>query len=95
VKLTSCQGIVSAERLVLVTDVAAHLLLPGGVDRMFVPGEIVGTREDGIACLASRRVDAFALVGAGLGVAKRGIAANQVSARCSLAVSFALVSLQS
>lgn len=94
-KLTSCQSIVSAEGLVLVTDVTAHLLLPSGVDRMLVPCKIVGPREDGIACFACRRVDAFALVRASLGVAERGVAADKVAARCCLPVCLALVSLES
>lgn len=91
----SCQSIVSAEGLVLVTDVTAHLLLPGSVDRMLVPCKIVRPRKDRVACFACRRVDAFALVRASLGVAERGVAADKVAARCCLPVCLALVSLES
>ena len=72
----------------------AHLLLSGGVYSMFMPGKIVGPGEDGIACFPCRRVDAFALVRASLGVAERGVAADKVAARCCLPVRLALVSLK-
>ena len=73
----------------------AHFLLSSSVDRMLMPCEIVRPGEDRIACFACRRVDAFALVRASLGVAERGIAADKVAARCGLSVCLALVSLES
>lgn len=61
-----CQCIVARERLVLYTECAADLLLPGVVDRVLMPGEVVGPGEDGVARLAGRRIDPFTLVRAGL-----------------------------
>ena len=93
-KLTSCQSIVSTEGLIFVTNMTAHLLFPSSVDSMLVSRKIVGPGEDGIACFPCRRVDAFALVRASLGVAERGVAADKVAARCCLPVRLALVSLK-
>jgi hypothetical protein len=57
----SCQCIVSAERLLLGAQRTVHLLLPGIVDGVLVPGQIVRSREDGVARLARRWVDSLAL----------------------------------
>jgi len=48
----SGERIVPAERLLLRTQRAVDLLLPGVVDRILVPREIVRAREDGVAWLA-------------------------------------------
>jgi len=40
--VVSRQGVCSAERLVLGTEVAAHLLLAGVVYRIFMPCKVVG-----------------------------------------------------
>jgi len=67
----ACKGIVPTEGLLLGTQVTAHLLLACVVDRILVSCEIVRSRENGVAGLAGRRVNALALVGPVLGVAKR------------------------
>jgi len=55
------EGVVPAERLLLGAQRTVHLLLAGIVDRVLVPGQIVRPREDGVARLARRWVDALAL----------------------------------
>jgi len=67
----ACEGIVPAEGLLLCTQVTAHLLLARVVDGILMAREVVRSREDGVAGLARRGVDALALVGPVLGVAKR------------------------
>jgi len=57
-----CQCIVSAERLLLGAQRTVHLLLPGVVDGVLVPGQIVGPRENRVARLPRGRIDSFALV---------------------------------
>jgi hypothetical protein len=54
--------VVARKRLFLDAQCAAHLLLARVVDRVLVPGQVVGPREDGVAGLAGRGVDALALV---------------------------------
>lgn len=66
-----CKGVVPTERLLLRAQVTAHLLLARVVDGVLVPCEVVRPREDGVARLPSRGVDALALVGSFLGVAER------------------------
>lgn len=56
------QRIVARECLLLDTQCAANLLFARVVNRVFVSGKIVGTREDGVAGLARSGVDALALV---------------------------------
>jgi len=58
----SCQCVVPAECLFLGAQRTVHLLLPGIVDGVLVPGQIVRSREDGVARLARRGVDSLALV---------------------------------
>jgi len=65
------EGVVPAERLLLGAQRTVHLLLAGIVDRVLVPGQIVRPREDGVARLARRWVDALALVWPRLRVALR------------------------
>jgi hypothetical protein len=65
----SCQGIVSRKRFVLGAEMTPDLLLACVVDGVFVAGEVVRAREDGVAGLAGRRVDAVAFVGTCLAVA--------------------------
>lgn len=67
----SCQRVVPAERLLLRTDRAVHLLLPRIVDGVLVAGQIVGPREDGVAGLSGRRVNSLAFVRPRLRVALR------------------------
>ena len=63
------EGIVSAEGLLLGAQVTPHLLLAGIVDGILVPREVVRAREDRVAGLAGRGVDAFTAVGPFLCVA--------------------------
>jgi len=67
----SGEGIVPAERLLLGAQRTVHFLLAGIVDRVLVPGQIVRSREDGVARLARRWVDALALVWPRLRIALR------------------------
>ncbi len=57
----SCQCVVPAEALLLGAQRTVHLLLPGIMDRVLVPGQIVRSREDRVARLARRGVDSLAL----------------------------------
>jgi hypothetical protein len=55
------ERIVPAKGLVLGANRAMHLLLTGVMNGVFVAGEVVRTGEDGVARLAGRRIDSFAL----------------------------------
>jgi hypothetical protein len=57
----SCQCVVPAERFLFGTQRTVHLLLPSIVDRVLVPSQIVGPRENGVAWLSRRRVNSLAL----------------------------------
>jgi len=63
------QGIVARKGLFLHAQRTADLLLASVVDGVFVPGEVVWPREDGVTWLASGRIDAIALVRTSLAVA--------------------------
>lgn len=65
------EGVVAAESLLLNAQGATHLLFAGVVDRVLMAGQVVGPREDRVARLARRRVDALALVWARLRVARK------------------------
>ena len=58
----SCQRIVARECLLFSAQGTADLLLTSVVDSVLVTGEIVWTREDRVARLASCGVDALTLV---------------------------------
>jgi len=99
--IVSSECVCPAECLFVGAQVAAHLLLARIVNRIFMPCQVVGPREDGIAGLASTRVDAVAPVWAGLAVeeARRHACANAVSPTRSaeamgLSVAFPLVLLK-
>lgn len=64
-----CKGIIPTEGLLFGAQVASDLKLARIVDRIFVPSQIVRSREDRIARLSSRWVDALALVRSSLRVA--------------------------
>jgi hypothetical protein len=57
----SCQCVVPAECLLLGAQRTMHLLLPGIVDGILVPGQIVRPREDRVARLARRGIDSLTL----------------------------------
>ena len=57
----SCQCVIPAECLLLGAQRTVHFLLPGVMDRVLVPGQIVRSREDRVARLARRGVDSLAL----------------------------------
>ena len=88
------QCIIARESLFFGAQMTADLLLAGIVDRVFVPCQIVGSREDRIAWLSCRRIDPFALVWASLGVARRCVTGDQVATRGGLSMGFALVLLK-
>lgn len=58
----SSKGISAAKRLLISAQVAANLLLACVVNRVFVPGKVVGSREDSVAGLSSAGVDTIAAV---------------------------------
>jgi len=62
--------IIPRKRLLLGAQVTADLDLASVVDRVFVSGEIVGAREDGVARLAGAGIDALAFVRTRLRVAE-------------------------
>jgi len=62
----SGQRVVPAECLLLGTKMTADFLLAPIVYRIFMPGKIIRPRENGIARLAGRWVDAVAFVRSGL-----------------------------
>lgn len=64
----SGKSIGAAEGLFLGTQLATHLLLARIMDRIFVARQVVRPREDGVAGLASARVDAVAAMGTSLAV---------------------------
>lgn len=64
------QGIVPGKGLLLGTEVAAHFLLPGVVDRVFVTGEVIRSREDRVARLAGGWISPVALVGSSLRISE-------------------------
>lgn len=76
--VVSRQCISTAKGLFLRTQVAVHLLLLGVVDRILVPCQVVRSREDGVAGLASARIDAIAAVRSGLAVEQAGSHADVV-----------------
>lgn len=90
----SGKRVVAAKRLFLGTELAPHLELAGVVDRIFVTSQIVGSREDRVARLSSRWVDALTTVRTSLRVAKSSIAGDQVTPRRGLTVGLALVTLE-
>ena len=55
--LVPCQSILARKGLFVVANLAASLLSGCVVDCVFVPCQVVGTRKDCIARLASCRVD--------------------------------------
>ena len=63
----SGESIVPAERLLLGAQRTVHLLLAGVVNRVLVPRQIVRPREDGVARLARRGIDALALCQVSIG----------------------------
>jgi len=67
----SGERIISAECLLLGTQMTPHLLLSCIMNCIFVSREIVRSRKDGVARLPRRGVDPLALVGSVLCVAKR------------------------
>ena len=58
----SCERIVTRKGLLFTAMRALHLLLAVFVNGVLVSGQIVGARESSVAGLASRGVDAAALV---------------------------------
>lgn len=56
-----CECIVAAEGLLFLANWTMHFLLPGIVDGVLVPSEIVRPRENGVAGLARGGVNPFAL----------------------------------
>ena len=56
--LVSRQGVLPAERLVVIAELAANLLSGSVVYRVLVPREVVWPRKHRVARLAGRRVDA-------------------------------------
>lgn len=94
------QRISTAECLLFCAHVAADLLLPRVVNRVFVTRQIVGPREHRVARLASARVDAFALVRSCLCVEEvvwsgRALRSAQSVQPVRLSMSLALMLLQS
>lgn len=67
----SGERIVSAESLLLRTEGTMHLLLARIVNRVFVPGEVVGPGEDSVTGLTGGGIYSLALVWASLGIALR------------------------
>lgn len=65
------ERIVATEGFLFRAQVAAHLLLARVVDGVLVPGEVVRAREDRVARLVGRGVDALAAVRSFLRVARR------------------------
>lgn len=65
------EGIVPAECFLLSAQVTAHFLLARIVYCVFVSREVVGPREDGVAGLAGRWINAVAFVWASLRVAEK------------------------
>jgi hypothetical protein len=88
------QRIIAREGLLLRAQMTSDLLLTGVVDRVLVPRKIVGSRKDRIARFSSRRIDPLTFMGASLGVPRRVIAANEMTARGRLPVSLSLVLLE-
>lgn len=62
------QRIIAAECLLLDAKCAADFLLAGIVNCVFMSGEVIGSREDGVARLAGGGVNALTLVWARLRV---------------------------
>ena len=56
------QSVAAREEFFFLAERASRLLLADVVDRILVPREIVGPREDGVARLSGPGVDALALV---------------------------------
>jgi len=94
----SRQSIRPAEGLLLGAEIAAHLLLAGIVDRVFVTSEIIGPGEDCVAGLARARVDPITAMGPSLTVQEtRGhahVARTSTSQGLCLAVTLSLVLLE-
>lgn len=91
------EGVGPAERLLLDADLAKQLLLFGIVNCPFMPGEIVGARENSVAWVAGAWVDTFAAVGSTLAVhqGRRHARRNALGPSSATAsVSFLLVLLQ-
>ena len=63
------ERIIPGKCLLLRAQVTPYLDLASVVNGVFVSGEIVGAREDGVAWLAGTGIDALAFVRARLGVA--------------------------
>ena len=68
--VVSSEGVGAAKRLLVRAQIAPYLLLPRVVNRVLVPGEVIGPREDGIAWLSRARVDTVAPVRTGLAIEK-------------------------
>ena len=76
----SCKSVVSAEGLLLATELTSDLLLLTIVNSILVSRKIIWTTEDGIARLASAWIDARAFVRPGLRVAGCESTAGQTCA---------------
>ena len=62
------ESVGATERLVVGAEVTTHLLLPCIVYCVFMTGEVVRSREDGVARFPGARIDAVALVRPSLAV---------------------------
>ena len=60
------KGILSAERLFVITDLASNFLPVCIVNGVFVASEIVGPGEDSVARLVGSRINPSTLVRAGM-----------------------------
>jgi len=67
----SGERVIPGEGLVLDTKRTANLLLAGIVNGVFMTGQVVRSRENGVARLSSCWIDALTFVGTGLGVARK------------------------
>ena len=67
-----------AERLLIGTELAPDFLLASIVDGVFVPGKVVGSREERVTGLSGARVDAVAPVRTGLRVNQRRFRARDL-----------------
>lgn len=95
--VVSCECVCTAKRLLLIAEIAPYLLFACVVDRVLVPREIVGPRENSVTRLASTRVDAVAFVRTSLAAEETRRHAHILysrGCRMGLSVSFPLVLLK-